>query len=169
MNKNIIIIGFMGVGKGTVARALAKKNNMFVIDSDDLIESMENREIKTIFKEDGEQYFRNLETKTAKWLNKHVTNTIISTGGGFFKVDGLNKIGKVIYLMSSFESIIQRIKAQTNYKKKFNKRPLLKDIDRAKKLFNERVSLYEAKADIIINVEKQNIDKITNKILEEIK
>ena len=43
---NIILIGFMGVGKGTVARALVKKSNMFSIDTDDLIESMENRKIK---------------------------------------------------------------------------------------------------------------------------
>ena len=45
---NIILIGFMGVGKGTVARALVKKSNMFAIDTDDLIESMENRKIKKI-------------------------------------------------------------------------------------------------------------------------
>ena len=47
---NIILIGFMGVGKGTVARALVKKSDMFAIDTDDLIESMENRKIKKMEK-----------------------------------------------------------------------------------------------------------------------
>ncbi len=169
MSNNLVLIGFMGVGKGTIARALMRKSGMFGLDSDDLIESMENRKIKTIFEEDGEEYFRALEKKTAKWLSKNVTNTIISTGGGFFKVKSLNKIGKVIYLKSSFEGIINRLQAQPNAKQKFNKRPLLKDLKTAKALFNERAPLYEAKADIIVNVEKQNINKIIKNILEEIK
>jgi len=169
MKKNLVIIGFMGVGKGTVARELAKKSGMFGLDSDDLIESIENRKIKTIFEEDGEDYFREMERKTAKWLSKNVTNSIISTGGGFFKVDKLHKIGKVIYLKSSFDGIIKRLKAQPNAKQKFNKRPLLKDLKKAKILFDERVPLYEAKADIVINVEKQNLNRIIDNILEEIK
>ncbi len=169
MNNNLVLIGFMGVGKGTIARALMRKSGMFGLDSDDLIESMENRKIKTIFEEDGEEYFRALEKKTAKWLSKNVTNTIISTGGGFFNVKSLNKIGKVIYLKSSFEGIINRLQEQPNAKQKFNKRPLLKDLKKAKALFDERAPQYEAKADIVINVEKQNINKIIKNILEEIK
>ena len=166
---NLVFIGFMGVGKGTVARALVRKNAMFGLDSDDLIESIENRKIKTIFEEDGEEYFRAMERKTAKWLSKNVTNTIISTGGGFFKVENLNSIGKIIYLKSSFDGIIERLKAQPNAEQKFNKRPLLKDLKKAKTLFDERAPQYKEKADIIINVEKRDINKIIDNILEEIK
>ena len=61
MKKNIILIGFMGVGKGTTARAYAEKYKCFNIDTDDLIESKENRKIKTIFEKEGEKYFRALE------------------------------------------------------------------------------------------------------------
>ncbi len=74
---NIILIGFMGVGKGTVARAMVKESSLYAIDTDDLIESMENRAIKKIFAVDGEAYFRNLEKKTALWLESSVDNTII--------------------------------------------------------------------------------------------
>ncbi|HIP44560.1 MAG TPA: shikimate kinase [Sulfurospirillum arcachonense] len=155
----------MGVGKGTIARALVRKSGMFGLDSDDLIESIENRKVKTIFKEDGEEYFRAMEKKTAKWLSGNVTNTIISTGGGFFKVDDLNKIGKVIYLKSSFDGIIERLKAQPNAKQKFDKRPLLKDMKKAKALFDERADQYELKADIVINVEKRSINSIIEEIL----
>lgn len=166
---NLVLIGFMGVGKGTVARALVRNSGMFGLDSDDLIESIENRKIKTIFEEDGEEYFRAMEKKTAKWLSQNVTNSIISTGGGFFKVDELNEIGQVIYLKSSFDGIIERLKAQPNAEQKFKKRPLLNDIEKARALFNERSPLYEEKADIIINVEQQNINKIIDNIIEEIK
>ncbi|MGB0990773.1 MAG: shikimate kinase, partial [Halarcobacter sp.] len=77
--KNIILIGFMGVGKGTIARGLVQSSDMFAIDTDDLIESMQNQKIKKIFEEHGEPYFRNLEKKTALWLENSIDNTIIST------------------------------------------------------------------------------------------
>lgn len=166
---NIVLIGFMGVGKGTIARALVKKSSRFGVDTDDLIESIENKKIKNIFRENGEEYFRALEKKTASWLSKNVKNSIISTGGGFYKVENLEKIGTIVYLKSSFEGIIERLKAQPNAKKKFKKRPLLNDIKKAKKLFNERAPSYEKKADIIIHVEKTSIEKIVNKILKEAK
>ncbi len=169
MSQNLVLIGFMGVGKGTIARTLVRESDMFGLDSDDLIESIEHKKIKTIFEEDGEEYFRTMERKTARWLSQNVTNTVISTGGGFFKVDELNKIGKVIYLMSSFDGIITRLKAQPNAQEKFDQRPLLKDINKARILFDERAPMYEKKADIIINVENKNINNIIENILEEIK
>jgi len=166
MSKNLILIGFMGVGKGTIARALSQKSGIFAIDTDDLIESLENRKIKKIFKKEGEEYFRKLEKKTAKWLEENVKNTIISTGGGFFKVENIHKIGTVIYLKSSFEAILKRIKEHPNAKNKLKKRPLLKNMKKAKKLFEERTSQYEKCADIVINVENKEIDKIVKEIME---
>ena len=159
-SKNIVFIGFMGVGKGTIARALIKKTKRMGLDTDDLIESMENRKIKEIFESDGEAYFRKLEKKTAKWLEKNVKNAVISTGGGFFKVANLEKIGTVVYLKSSFEGILKRLQEHENAELKLAKRPLLADLDRAQALFDERASLYEAKADIIIDVENRKIKEI---------
>ena len=163
--KNIILIGFMGVGKGTVARALVKASSMMAIDTDDIIESMENRKIKKIFETDGEPYFRSLEKKTSLWLENSVDNTIISTGGGFYKQENLNEIGKVVYLKSSFEGILNRIHSAPNAQKKLSKRPLLSNIDVAKKLYNERVSQYEAVANQIVVVENKNLEDIVKEIL----
>jgi len=165
---NIILIGFMGVGKGTVARALVSASDFYAIDTDDLIESMENRRIKKIFKVEGEPYFRNLEKKTAIWLEKSVDNTIISTGGGFFKQENLNKIGKVVYLKSTFQGILNRINAAPNAANKLRKRPLLQDMEAATKLFNERAPQYEACADIVVNVENKDINLIVEEILGQI-
>eukprot|EP01155_Anaeramoeba_flamelloides_P002740 Anaeramoba_flamelloidesa1059402_27.p2 GENE.a1059402_27~~a1059402_27.p2 ORF type:complete len:171 (+),score=22.06 a1059402_27:52-564(+) len=166
MKNNIILIGFMGVGKGTLARALVKATDMFAIDTDDLIESMENRTIKKIFKEQGEPYFRALEKKCALWLEDSVSNSIISTGGGFYKQENINKIAKVIYLKSSFQGILDRINAAPNAKNKLRKRPLLQNFEEATKLFNSRVPEYERVADIIIDVEKRALEDVVQEIRE---
>lgn len=165
---NIILIGFMGVGKGTVARALVKKSNMFAIDTDDLIESMENRRIKKIFEVEGEPYFRALEKKTALWLEKSVNNTIISTGGGFYKQENINKIGKVVYLKSSFQGILDRINAAPNAANKLKKRPLLQNMEEAMKLYDLRSKEYEKVAKIIVDVENKDIKDIVKEILGQI-
>ena len=161
---NIILIGFMGVGKGTVARALVKKSNMFAIDTDDLIESMENRRIKKIFEVEGEPYFRALEKKTALWLEESVRDTIISTGGGFYKQENINKIGKVVYLKSSFQGILDRINNAPNAANKLKKRPLLQNLEEAKKLYDLRAKEYEKVAKIVVDVENKDIKDIVKEI-----
>ena len=191
---NIILIGFMGVGKGTVARAMVKEVEMvglkshfrrggkeetgkvginshfqYVIDTDDLIESMENRAIKKIFAVEGEAYFRNLEKKTALWLESSVDNTIISTGGGFYRQENLKNIGTVIYLKSSFDGILKRIKKAPNAKNKLKKRPLLQNKKEAMKLYDTRVKEYERVADIIVDVENRDLEFIVKEILGQIK
>lgn len=164
--KNIILIGFMGVGKGTVARAYATEFDAFAIDTDDLIESMENRKIKNIFEEEGEPYFRDLEQKCAKWLSESVENSIISTGGGFFKTKSIKKIGTVVLLDSSYEAIYQRILAHPDAKKKLAKRPLFQDPKQAKKLYKERSAEYKEVADIVVNVEDKTPFEVAQKIQE---
>lgn len=165
---NIILIGFMGVGKGTVARALVKKSDYFAVDTDDLIESLENRKIKNIFNEDGEAYFRALEKKCALWCETNLTNTIISTGGGFYKQENLANIGTIIYLESSFDSIIQGIYNAPNAKKKLKKRPLLQDLDAAKKLFLQRTQEYASVAHITISIQNKPIEKVVEEIFQNI-
>jgi shikimate kinase len=168
-NNNIILIGFMGVGKGTIARALTQSTNYFAIDTDDIIESIENKKIKQIFKENGEEYFRECEKKCAKWCELNVKNTVISTGGGFFKQENLNKIGYVVYLKSSFDGILKRINESPNANKKLKKRPLLQDLKLAKELYDKRVVDYEMCADIIVDVENKPIKKIIREILKVVK
>ncbi len=161
---NIVLIGFMGVGKGTIARELSKRSGLFAIDTDDLIESLENKKIKKIFADNGEKYFRELEKKCALWLQKNVKNSIISTGGGFYKQKNIKKIGRIIYLESSFESILKRLNAHPNAQKKLAKRPLLQDLKKAKEIYKIRISEYEKLADITINVENETIKNIIKKL-----
>ena len=167
--KNVILIGFMGVGKGSVAREVAKNSKYMTIDTDDLIESMENRRIKSIFEDEGEPYFRKLEKNVAKWLECSVKNTLISTGGGFYKQQNLKKIGVVVFLDSPFDAIIKRIKAHPNATKKLKKRPLLADLKKAKELYDLRRPEYLALADIIINVTDKSAQNCSKELLKKVK
>ncbi len=152
LTKNIVLIGFMGVGKGQTARALAARLNSFAIDGDDMIESFANKKIKRIFSEDGEAAFRAIEAKLAQFLQKNIKGAIISAGGGFYKQKNIKKIGLIVYLKSDFDSILYRIKSSPNAEKKLAKRPLLSDLKAARKLFNDRVKEYEKIADFIVEV-----------------
>lgn len=167
--KNIVLIGFMGVGKGSVAREIVKVSKMVALDTDDIIESMENRRIKKIFAEEGEPYFRALERKVARWLKKNVENTLISTGGGFYKVPNLKKVGTVVLLNAPFDVIYQRILEHPNAEKKLKKRPLFQDIEKARALYEERLPLYLKVADIVIDVDNKEIPKIAKEILKKVK
>jgi shikimate kinase len=160
----------MGAGKSSLAKALAKELKTIAIDTDKIIENMESKKIKKIFENSGEEYFRGLETKVALWLEKSVQNSIISTGGGFIHVKNLNKIGKVIYLKSSFDGIIKRIESSPKAKEKLAKRPLLQDRKKAKELFEKRADIYESLADIAIDIEKYKSEKdIIKKLFDIIK
>ena len=167
--KNIILIGFMGVGKGSVAREVVKHSDFIAIDTDDLIESMENRKIKNIFEQEGEKYFRKLEKHIAKWLEKSVKNTLISTGGGFYKQENLKKIGTIVLLDSPFDAIITRIKEHPNAAKKLKKRPLLADLKAARKLYEERRPEYLKLADIVIDVTNKSAQECSKELLKKVK
>ena len=167
--KNIVLIGFMGVGKGSVAREVVKCADYVAIDTDDLIESMENRKIKAIFADEGEKYFRKLEKKVAKWLQTSVKNTLISTGGGFYKQENLKKVGIIVLLDSPFDAIIQRIKEHPNAVKKLKKRPLLADLKAAKKLYDARRPEYLDVADIVIDVTNKSAQERAKELLKKVK
>ena len=144
---NIVLIGFMGSGKSSVGRALAKQKGMYFIDTDSLIESFEGQKIRDIFANHGESYFRELEKKTFNWLSSCVDNAVISTGGGMPTViDSFSSLGKTIYLKVGFDTLLDRLKAE-----EFDKRPLFQDINFAKKIFEAREPMYLQKADVIID------------------
>ena len=159
----------MGVGKGTTARAFTKKYGTYIIDTDDLIESKENKEVKKIFAKKGEAYFRAQEQETANWIEKCVTGTLISCGGGFYKVKNLKKLGTVVLLDASFEWIHNRLKTAKNAKSKLAKRPLFAKEKEAKKLYEEREKAYKKVADVIIDVENLTLDEQLEQIAKKCK
>lgn len=165
MSKNIILIGFMGVGKGRTARELSLLTGRFALDTDSMIESLAKKKIRNIFADQGEAAFREMEQQAANWLRRNVTSTIVSTGGGFFMVKNIHKLGRVIYLHSSIEGIITAIQNHPNAARKIKKRPLLQDIEAAKELYYRRLPLYRRAADHEINIEGKDIKAVAKKIV----
>lgn len=166
MADNIILIGFMGVGKGRTARELARLTGRFTVDTDDLIESFTKLKIRKIFSSYGEETFRSMERQTAQWLETNVNNTIVSTGGGFFMVDNITRLGQVIYLHSSVKHIIETIQQHPNGAKKIKKRPLLQDLDKAKELYSRRLPLYREAAAYEVNIEGKEIIHVAEEIMK---
>jgi len=144
---NIVLCGFMGCGKTTVGTELATIMNYDFIDTDELIEKKQETTIKEIFETHGEAYFRDLEHEACKKV-ADMKNCVISTGGGAmtFKrnVEAIKKGSKVFFLDASFSVISERIGADGT-------RPLFKDRDKAKHLYEERKEKYIAAADYIID------------------
>jgi len=154
----------MGVGKGTTARAYAQRYNCFNIDTDDLIESKENKKIKEIFEENGEAYFRDCEQACANWIELSVDNSFISCGGGFYNVSNLKELGTIVLLDASYEWIYNRLSTAENSKAKLKKRPLFSEPKKAKKLYKEREKAYKKIADVVIDVENKTIKALVKEI-----
>ena len=80
-NYNICLIGFMGVGKSTIAEYLSNRFDMKVVEMDQIIAKREGMSISDIFKVHGEEYFRDAETNLLIEMQSH-SNVVISCGGG---------------------------------------------------------------------------------------
>lgn len=74
---NCVLIGFMGSGKSTIARALHKATSALILDSDSMIENNEGLSVKEIFARYGEAYFRELESKFCAFVAQNVKNAIL--------------------------------------------------------------------------------------------
>ncbi len=159
-SNNIILTGFMGSGKSTIGRRLAKELDTYFLDTDVLIETFENMKISDIFEKFGEEKFREMEKRCFEWIKKDVKNTVISVGGGLpVFVPEIKEAGVVIYLKVPFEDILNRMN-----KEEIKKRPLFQNIQKAKELFEYRDKIYEKLADYII--ENKDLNKTIDKIKE---
>ena len=161
--KNICIIGLMGSGKSIIGKELSKFLKLEFYDTDKEIELKTNKSISTIFKEEGESYFRSIEEKICvNLLDKN--NCVISLGGGSIINSNIRNIitqnSFSIYLQVELNNLLNRLKSS-------QKRPLLNQkknkIEILKNLYAKRRQFYE-KADITVN---NNNDKF--QVLEKIK
>ena len=165
---NVVLIGFMGSGKTTYGKKVAKILGYEFIDTDDYIERMEGMKISQIFEQKGETYFRNLEKELCLKLSKE-DGKVIATGGGIVKNDenmeNLKKNGVIIHLNAKPETIYARLKND-------NTRPLLMGDNKEEKIRNileERKELYAKHRDAVINVDEKSIYSIINDILDAVR
>ena len=142
--------GFMGSGKTTIGHELARMTGRKFVDTDNMVENEQGTQIKNIFSEYGEDFFRELEYQACKKVAS-MQNCVVSTGGGAMtyqrNVDAVKNSGKIIFLDVDFNIICERIGDTST-------RPLFQDKEKAKSLYDERKSKYLACADIVIDGNK---------------
>lgn len=162
----IILIGFMGVGKTTIGKIIAKKLKLNFVDMDNYIEKREGKSISKIFEEYGEQHFRELESESLKDLIKS-DNIVISTGGGIVttkqNLEILKKEKIVIFLDGNTQTILNHLS------KEIDKRPLLSNSKNVEytisNLLNQRYEKYNSICDIKIDINEKNIEEVVSQIL----
>ena len=141
VEKRIVLTGFMGVGKSTVARHLSYLVSEDRLDLDDFIEKNEDRKIPEIIEKDGIDFFRNVETSCLRKILDETPVKIISLGGGAWTTaenrEMIKDCGCVsVWLESTFEHCWRNIRASRR------ERPLVKNKSQARKLFKDREKLY---------------------------
>ena len=144
---NIALCGFMGAGKTVVGKELAKVTGRKFVDTDEMIEAETGVSIPAIFASRGEEYFRDLEFEICKKA-AGLKNSVISTGGGAMtferNVEAIKKGAKVVFLDASFDVICDRVGDASS-------RPLFKNRENAKALYDERREKYIAAADFVVD------------------
>ncbi|MFN4227887.1 MAG: shikimate kinase [Candidatus Ratteibacteria bacterium] len=165
MDKNIVLVGFMGTGKSEVGCLLAEKLKRKFFDTDKIIEEREKDRIARIFQVKGEEYFRNLEEQVIEEVSKY-ENCVIATGGGALIREknylNLKKNGILICLTATPEEIYKRTLPKKD-------RPLLMRsknvIETIKELLEIRKPYYE-KADYTIDTTNKKIEAVVDEIIK---
>ncbi|WP_102027042.1 shikimate kinase [Salirhabdus sp. Marseille-P4669] len=163
--KSICLIGFMGSGKTTIGKELAKALQVRYFDTDLEIERWKERKIPLIFEIEGENAFRTYEKEMLQRMPNE--NAVIATGGGIVENSDnratLRNCFFVIHLNPTFEDIEDRLRNDET-------RPLWnQDRDAKLKLFHYRKNLYVECADIVIDIHKQTVAQTVENILHSIK
>ena len=169
---NIILIGFMGSGKTTFGRWISTSHSMKFIDTemmkskggsvkldtDEYIEKKYNKLIKDIFRESGEEAFRNMETQAVRELADSCDNCVISVGGGLPVRDInrrlLKELGIVVYLKTEVDELVKRLSKDTS-------RPLLAGgnlREKIESLMTAREALYKDAADVIVKTDGRRFE-----------
>lgn len=164
MKKNIVLTGFMGTGKTSTGRVLARKLGTRFIDTDKLIEKEAGILIREIFEKLGEPHFRRLEREIVKKVSEE-NGVVIAVGGGAIvnpaNLADLKGHGIVVSLTASPEVILSRVEKNLD-------RPLLKVEDKLgkiKELIASRAPFYE-KSDMTVDTDGKNPEQVADEILK---
>ncbi|MBQ5318154.1 MAG: shikimate kinase [Oscillospiraceae bacterium] len=163
--KSIYLCGFMGCGKSTIGKILARKNGCGFIDMDDYIVEREEMTIPQIFSEKGEQYFRSTETAVIRELSKK--NAVIACGGGAMlkkeNAEIASENGIVVYIEIPFDVCYNRISGDAN-------RPLVVNNtkEQLEEIYNGRVPVYKSHSTVTVDG-VGSADEIAERICNAIK
>ena len=157
----IYLVGFMGAGKSSVARALGRRLDWKVEDIDERIERAERRDIPTIFRDSGEPYFRAREREALIDLLPE-RGAVIASGGGTFAEASNRELmlrdGGVVWLDAPFEIVLQRVPRD-------GRRPLAADRLGMEQLYNQRLAAYR-QAHLRVDAGRGSVEELVEYIVE---
>jgi shikimate kinase len=163
---NIVLVGFMGAGKSMCGRVLARRSGRCFVETDDVIVAREGRPIPEIFRQDGEERFRQLEGEVLEDLRTK-RDHVIATGGGLPCRDGrmeiLKSLGTVVWLDGDFRELHERASRAGD-------RPMLegRSLADVEGLYRKRTAFYR-QAHVIIDTTGLGIDEVVNRVLRAIR
>ncbi|MEF9841670.1 MAG: shikimate kinase [Raoultibacter sp.] len=160
LTRRVFFVGFMGAGKTSVARRVARDCALVAVDMDTYLERSRECKVGAVFEKLGEARFRDLEHDVLTEMTE-LDPLFISCGGGVIKRSEnrrlLRECGFVIYLDVSADEASHRIKNIAN-------RPLFKDLDNARKTNAEREPYYAEVADVTINTAGKSVARIAHEV-----
>lgn len=166
LERPVFLVGFMGAGKTSVARKLARMAGVASVDMDTYIERCEHKRVKDIFAEVGEEGFRAIETQTLYELGMKKDPMVVSCGGGVVlrpeNRRALSELGLVVYLSVTAVEAASRISDVSS-------RPLFGDLQNAQRVINERLPLYEEVADVTIDTVGRGSSSIAHEVFDILK
>ena len=164
--RSIFLIGMMGSGKSSTGPILAEILKYKYVDLDVLIEKLTKKTIDKVFSDEGEEYFRDLETQCLQEIIK-LPSLVVSTGGGVvLKKEnwGILRQGIIVWLDINKEIVLNRLNSKDNI------RPLLNgNIDiKYQEIFQARKDIY-AQADLRVEINNEGVKNVAEKILNALK
>jgi shikimate kinase len=159
---NVILVGFMGAGKSVCGRLLARRLERCFVETDDLITSRVGRSIPEIFREQGEERFRQLEGEALEALRLK-SDDVIATGGGLpcreGRMDVLRELGTVIWLRGDLTELLTRAR-------RLGGRPMLegRTPDEIDALYRERERHY-ARAHVTLDTSGLGVDQVVARLM----
>jgi shikimate kinase len=144
--ERVVLVGFMGSGKSTVGRVLARRLGWGFVDMDERIEARAGRRIAEIFQEQGEPAFRQEELAVAQELRSEVRQVIATGGGAFAEAptrEALRAGAYTVWLAAAFEALARRVPTDGS-------RPLAADREIMRGLLEHREPFYRS-ADLTVD------------------
>ena len=161
---NIILIGYRGTGKSSVAKLLATRTRWPIVSTDLEIIRKAGMPVPDIIRKRGWDYFRDVESEICKQVGKK-DRTIIDTGGGAVlrkeNVESLRQRGRMFWLTAEVTTVMARIKNNSDRPSLTGKKSYVEEVE---EVLNERLPLYKAAADHMIPTDDRTIEEIANEI-----
>lgn len=164
-DSHIVLVGMMGVGKSSVGRALARRLDRELYDSDEMIEARAGRTVREIWMTDGEPAFRALEADVLAEAIALPTPSIIAAAGGVVLSEANRQVLKsggahVVWLLADVDLLLDRVRNGMH-------RPLLDDDPEGtlRAMHEERADLYQDVADAIVSVDNRSINDVAGAVL----